>query len=356
MNTDNQHPRRDFVAIDVEYADAAQNICQFGLAVVRDLQIVEQRSWNIQPPGNVYEQCFAWNHHLTAADTANAPSFEQIWPEIYEYLRGESIWAHNAASTEYPVINKNICRCNADFDTLRWINDSRDLYRRTDCEAGKGNGLHQCCMALGIPFDESQHHSAEYDAVKCAEIVIAAIEGRRPDWTGIPVSKNEFRKLQQEKRILRLGEFQKYYASTSSGEEDIIAVLSSTYEGAPEQVIDVFDKGDIAKEEAPISVDFSRLNVSSDNALHGKRVCLTGLFRYERKDIERAISSMGAVKVPKPARNTDAVIIGFRNVGFTKLIAIEEQKERGHHIARIVGDDDLETLLYSDGNKFFNNI
>ena len=119
------------------------------------------------------------------------------------------------------------------------------------------------------------------------------------------------------------------------------------------QVLDVFDKGDIIKETNPLAIDFKRLNTCEDNPLHGKRVVVTGLFRYERKDIEKAIAAMGAKKVPKPARNTDAVILGTRNVGFIKLIAIEEQEQKGNHLARIVGDEDLEQLLYGDGSKFF---
>ena len=55
---------RDFVAIDVEYADREQNICQVGLAVVKDLQIVEHRSWLIQPPGNYYEEAQMRVHHI----------------------------------------------------------------------------------------------------------------------------------------------------------------------------------------------------------------------------------------------------------------------------------------------------
>ena len=62
---------------------------------------------------------------------------------------------------------------------------------------------------------------------------------------------------------------------------------------------------------------------------------------------------MGARKVSQPSRATDAVIVGTRNVGFTKLLALEEQEAKGHHMARIVGDDDLEELLYGEGQKFF---
>ena len=52
-------------------------------------------------------------------------------------------------------------------------------------------------------------------------------------------------------------------------------------------------------------------------------------------------------------KNTDAVIIGPINVSGGKLTDLEAQEAQGHHIARIVGDADLEELLYGDGNKFF---
>lgn len=38
MITSKQKPSASFTAIDVEYADHEQNICQIGLAVVRDLE------------------------------------------------------------------------------------------------------------------------------------------------------------------------------------------------------------------------------------------------------------------------------------------------------------------------------
>lgn len=56
MITSKQKPSASFTAIDVEYADHEQNICQIGLAVVRDLEITERRSWLVHPPFNRYEQ------------------------------------------------------------------------------------------------------------------------------------------------------------------------------------------------------------------------------------------------------------------------------------------------------------
>lgn len=340
----------DFVALDIEYADSIQHICQLGLVVVRNLEIVDRRVWLMRPPGNRYEERCIRVHGITPDVTADAPSFEQAWPEIWEYLKGEHLWAHNAASVEHPVINKNICFCEQDFDTITWINDSRELYQRPDCPNG-GNGLVQCCMALGIP--RGKHHDALDDAEMCARIVIAAINEQKPCWENVPLTAEELRKAEQKKRVLHLGEFLDYYNNTTSGEEDAFAELTSTCEGAVPQTVDVFDNGDRMPGESSEHVDFSRLNTGDGNPLYGKKVVLTGVFTIDRKDIEKAIEEMGAKKVPKPTRNTDAIILGTKNVGFTKLCAIEEQEQKGHHIARIVGDQNLAELLYGDGHKFF---
>lgn len=351
MNT-NFNPGRNFIAIDVEYADSEQNICQIGLAFVENLQIVGTRVWNIQPPGNCYDENYSRSHHLTEADTATVGTFDIVWQEIQPVILLSELWAHNAASTEQPVLTKNLKACGYAYEWMT-IHDSRDLYRRPDCPANSGNTLELCCTALGIDFNTEQHHDAEYDARKCAEIIIAYAKGLQPEWDDVPKSSEAMRKKQQTKRTLHLGEFAAYYASTSSGEEDVLCELSSTYPGAPMQTLDVFDKGDRFTEGRRVGVDFSRLNTTADNPLNGKRVCITGAFRYDRKEIEQAITQMGATKVPKPARNTDAVILGTDNVGFTKLIAIEEQEARGHHLVRIVGDTDLEQLLYGNGSLFF---
>jgi len=354
MNNIYPKPSNNFVAIDVEYADCEQNICQIGLAIVRNLEITERRVWAIQPPDNHYEENFCRAHHMTEKDTVNAPSFEELWQEIQPYFLMGQLWAHNAISVEQPVIEKNLQQCGFSSD---WIDifDSRALYQRPDCQPNSGNGLHQCCMALNIPFDAKQHHDAEYDAVMCAKIVIAAAKGQQPDWTNVPKNSEELRKQLQEKCILHLGDFQSYYSKTTSGEEDVIAVLSSTDGIGVEQVIDVFDKGDVIKEVNTASVDFSPLDTRPDNPLFGKRVVLTGLFQVQRDEIKKALDAMGAKRTSGISGKTDAIILGTHNVGYTKIIDIEQQEQKGHHIARIVGDADLEALLYGDGSKFFND-
>ena len=97
-----------FVCIDVEYADNKQSICQFGVVVVNNQQVIRRANWLIQPPGNHYEEKLMQYHHITPEMTRNAPNFAEVWPEIKPYLLDGELWAHNAASVEIPVIEKNL--------------------------------------------------------------------------------------------------------------------------------------------------------------------------------------------------------------------------------------------------------
>lgn len=402
-------PLSTFVAVDVEYATREKYICQLGIAVVSEQEIVEQRSWLIQPPGNRYESGTTATHHITAADTATERIFPDVWDEIEPYLRNRQLWAHNA-STERDALAATLSYYDIPH-TPYTFHDSIHLYRRPDRQQwNHGNGLPQCCMALGIPFDESQHHSAEYDAVKCAEIIIAYTEGRQPDWTGVPVSKEELRKQQQTKVVLRMGEFQDYAArieaakaklkevpaakaapasqldlfaassqpdlftvtATAPGnpsdgiaatplatEEDtllhhtdLFAEISSTRPGAEPQLVDVFDSGDRLPKEGREEVDYSRLNTAADNPLQGCKVAITGTFRIHRDAIKQAIKAMGAAVTSSISKKTSAVLIGTTNAGLPKLADVEKLAYNGYIIPRIVGNDDLDRFLYDDPAAF----
>ena len=339
-----------FVAIDVEWATRDQMICQIGMATVRNGEIAEHRRWLVQPPGNYYDETLFGNHHVRPEMTEAQPTLEELWPEIQPCLLNGQLWAHNAVSAEMPAFRKSLGEYGIPCEWL-CINDSKDLFQRPDCTGG--NGLAQCAMAMGVPFEEGEHHDALYDAEVLAEILIRYAEGYRPEWADVPANTEQLRKSQQGKRILQLGALAAYYAEHPSGEEDVLCQVASTYDGAPVQLVDVFDKGDKMPKEKDGVVDIARLDRGDGSPLYGKKVVVTGAFAVSRKEIERAIEAMGAKKVPNVTKNTDVVIIGTENVGCNKLIALEEQEAKGHHIFRIVGDADLDALLYGDGQKFF---
>lgn len=358
MNS-NLLPADIFVAVDVEWATREQMICQIGLTVVRDGEIADRKQWLVQPPGNEYDETLFRSHHIRPEMTEDAPALEELWPEIQPYLLTGELWAHNAVSAEIPAFQKSLAEYNMSADWLS-INDSMDLFRRLDCNGG--NGLAQCCMAMNVPFDETTHHDALYDAETLAELLIRYREGYRPRWENVPKTTEELRKSQQEKLILKTGEFvaheklqdEQKKAGVEGDNIDLFAELSSSYSGARPQVVDVFDKGDRMQKEGQELIDIARLDTSEGNPLRGRVVSMTGFFHIPRKEIDRALEAMGAT-TDGMTKNTDILLVGTRNVGLPKLAKYEKQTAR-RSVALCVGDADLDALLYGDGRKFFGEL
>ena len=345
-----------FVAIDVEWATRDQQICQIGLAVVNNGEIVEHPQWLIQPPLNEYDETLFRNHHIRPDMTETQPTLEELWPEIQPYLLKGQLWAHNAVSAEIPAFRKSLGEYGIPCDWLD-ILDSKDLFLRPDCTGG--NGLAQCAMAMGVPFEEGEHHDALYDAEVLAEILIRYAEGYRPRWDGVPTNTEQLRKSQQAKLVLKKGGFaghqklqeEQKKAGLVGDKIDLFAELTPTYEGAQPQTVDVFDIGDQMQKDGTDLVDIARLDTSDGNPLRGKVVAVTGAFHLRRKEIDRALEAMGAT-TDGMTKNTDILLVGNRNVGLPKLAKYEKQTAK-RPVALAVGDDDLDALIYGDGQKFF---
>lgn len=66
----------NFIAIDFETATSRRaSVCEVGICVVLEGEIVETRSWLVRPEDNRYQY---WNircHDITPEDTEDAPDF-----------------------------------------------------------------------------------------------------------------------------------------------------------------------------------------------------------------------------------------------------------------------------------------
>ena len=89
----------NFIAIDFETATFRRDsICEAGICVVRDGEIVETRSWLVRPQNNYYSRQNIAIHGITPYDTHNAPEFPEVWADICEYLKECPVLvAHNAS-------------------------------------------------------------------------------------------------------------------------------------------------------------------------------------------------------------------------------------------------------------------
>jgi DNA polymerase-3 subunit epsilon len=88
----------NFTAIDFETATARHHsACAVGIVTVENGEIVDQYSTLIRPPNNEY---LYWNievHGIRPTDTASAPTFAELYPELRKRLHGRTVVAHNEA-------------------------------------------------------------------------------------------------------------------------------------------------------------------------------------------------------------------------------------------------------------------
>lgn len=160
---------KDFAAIDFETANGQRSsVCSVGVIVVRDGQIADRFYSLVHPSPNYYTYWTTSVHGLTDDDTANSPTFPEVWAKIAPMIEGLPLVAHNKAfdesclkavfaeyGMEYP---------NYEFYcTLTASRRCRELHL-------PNHQLHTVAAACG--FNLANHHNALADAEACAAIAL----------------------------------------------------------------------------------------------------------------------------------------------------------------------------------------
>jgi DNA polymerase III subunit epsilon len=157
----------NFVAIDFETANnRPHSACAVGIVVVKNGEIFEEYYSLIKPPDNFYMYHNTRVHGINPEDTENAPTFEEIYPEIRRLMREQHVVAHNEA------FDRNVMYHSMEYYDIAYA----DLLipARWDCTVklfrkklqGKVN-LAACCSRYDIPLN---HHNALSDAKACAKL------------------------------------------------------------------------------------------------------------------------------------------------------------------------------------------
>ena len=157
-----------WVAIDFETATREPtSACAVGIAVVRASQVVETRSWLIQPPFNEYE---FWNtrvHGIGPDDTELAPDFREVWFELQPILAEGPLLAHNAAF-DMRVLRALIGSFELPAPAIRYA-CTVSLTRKALPQL-PSHRLDAVCDHCGIGL---VHHDAASDAEACANVALA---------------------------------------------------------------------------------------------------------------------------------------------------------------------------------------
>ena len=147
-----------FTAIDFETAQGSRwSICQVGLVRVENGIVTKELNILIQPPDNYYWSRFTDIHGISAKDTENAPTFDQIWHQIVPFIENQNVIAHNGFGFDFPVLSK----------TLDYYGMTAPNYNKFCTYKIYKSNLANLCKEFDIPLN---HHDALSDAKACGEL------------------------------------------------------------------------------------------------------------------------------------------------------------------------------------------
>lgn len=161
-----------YATLDFETANGkCSSVCSVGIVIVDGGRVVEEFYRLIKPTPNYYSHFTTAVHGLTAADTASAATFPEVWAEIAAKLHGLPIVAHNKTFDEgclkavfesfgmpYPNY-KFYCTC---------------LYSRRFHKELENHRLNTVAAHCG--YDLTNHHHAMADATACYHIIESMYE------------------------------------------------------------------------------------------------------------------------------------------------------------------------------------
>ncbi len=159
----------DFVAIDFETANYKRNsACSIGMVSVKNGKIVGSYSTLINPKCEFVDS-FIKLHSISAEMVKDAPAFNEVWPEIRNFIAEGPLIAHNS-SFDMGVLTACLDQFEIDVPELDYA----------------------CTLRMSKQlWPDFEHHNAMSDATACAELalkLLSSVEER---------SGNPFRPLSQ---------------------------------------------------------------------------------------------------------------------------------------------------------------
>ncbi|MDF8360189.1 exonuclease domain-containing protein [Achromobacter anxifer] len=168
-----------FVSIDVETANPNMaSICQIGLSVFRQGEVVERWS-SLVDPNDYFDPINVSVHGIDAARIAGAPMFRGVTQELQRRLAGNVVVAHTGF--DRTALIRAFSACGEVLSPCVWLDSARVARRAWPAVARKGYGLANLARMLDIQF---QHHDALEDATVAGLIVVRAVResGEPLDW------------------------------------------------------------------------------------------------------------------------------------------------------------------------------
>jgi len=190
-----------------------------GVNVSKD-RIVEISILKVFPNGNKESKTLLVNpeikipkeasdiHGITDEKVANHPTFKQLAPEIYNFIKDADLAGFNSDRFDIPLLAEEMLRAEIDFDLKNSVTvDVQTIFFKKE----------QRTLSAGYKFycDKSLEnaHSAEADTMATYEILLAQLE-RYPDL------ENDVKKLSEFTTRRKTADFAGFIVFNEKGEEE----------------------------------------------------------------------------------------------------------------------------------------
>lgn len=262
----------NFTAIDVETATRKRSsICEIGIAVFTNGEVTEKKSWFVQPPGNIYEDANIDIHHIRPEDTADSPTFAEVWKEVAPYLEGKLVIAHNTAFDMY-ALRDAFNEFNIPYPSFQHICSCRLAKRIIP-------GLYNYrlpTVSSAIGFHMESHHRAGVDAEAAAMIFMACIE--KSDCLTLEELQSSYK--------FRCGEFN----------DAAFMPQRSTMAASKPKTKDIFGDPDL---------------IDEGNYFYGKEVCFTGTCVFGTREwMLQMVANVGGIPAKGVTKRTQVLVVG----------------------------------------------
>lgn len=283
----------DFVAIDFEHATREKaSICSVGIASFKNGELIDKFYSLVQPPNNEYEWVNSNITKLNSLSTENAPTFVEIYPEIYKRLHNNKVIAHGAFHTDMICLEKA-----ASLHKIEILPNIRWECTQEICDCSLSVATKVCNIEL-------LHHNSLSDAIACGYLYSMHLNGELP--------LVEFQRVKSEEKNSNKNKLE-FYPKQLTGE-----ILKPDFENAK----------------------------NNTNPFYMKKVVVSGFIDNEKERIANELKELGADVDTSVGVRTNFLIIGD-NVGPSKLKKMQENIAAGK-------DAQIITLFQFDEMKTTN--
>ncbi|SDJ78025.1 3'-5' exonuclease [Sediminibacillus albus] len=159
----------NIVAIDFETANRYRtSACSVGIVVADENGIVDE-FYSLINPLMDFDSYNTYIHGITEQDVVEAPTFDELWPELADYLSGQLVVAHNA-SFDMSVLRQTLDRYELPYPELDYL-CTVTLSKKVWPELAN-HKLHTVAAYNNIEFF---HHNALEDARAAALLMVKAV-------------------------------------------------------------------------------------------------------------------------------------------------------------------------------------